>query len=343
MDHRADYPFAGVAVSATLNGKAVLVTGATGFLGSALVRRLVAEGAHVRALARSPRKAEAIREIAEIVTGDITDAGGVQEAAQGCDYVFHAAAAFRQWEEQQRVNVDGTHNVALAAANASVQRLIHVSSIAVYGYEADGVIVEEQPLTPTPNEPYSITKAEAEHIVREISEQHGLSYAIIRPGMIYGPGSGQWTDTMFKIARRRPVIWAGDGSGSTFPIHVDDVVDMMIVMATHGGAHNEAFNCVDDVPVTWREFLLSYAQLAGHQRWLGIPPVLVKGLARVIATVGPPMSQMKAAPDALDSLLNQRMIDMTKAHAMLGWQPQIDLQTGIESCVPYLRAKGWLN
>jgi nucleoside-diphosphate-sugar epimerase len=328
-----------------LAGSTAFVTGATGLLGGALVRRLASEGAQVRALARSLQKADFIRGVngIEIVQGDVTDAARMRELIAGCDYVFHCAAAFGNWEQQRRVNVEGTRHVMQAAADAQAKRVISVSSLAVYGYGKSGVSREDEPITPTAHEPYSFTKAEGETVVRDIATQHNLSYAIIRPGMIYGPRAEQWTDRMFRLARRRPVIWIGDGSGSTFPVHVDDVVDMMIVLATHPSAHNQTFNCVHPDPVTWREFLLSYAQLAGHQSWLGIPPALASGLARMVVALSLPGSRAKAAPDALRGIFTHRLVDMTKARTLLDWQPKIDLKTGIQSCVPYLRAKGWLN
>lgn len=326
-------------------GSTIFVTGATGFLGGALARRLAADGAQVRALARSPQKADYVRGVdgIEIVQGDVTDAAQMQELTAGCDYVFHCAAAFGGWEQQRQVNVEGTRHVIQAAAEAHVKRVIAISSIAVYGYAKKGILRENEPITPTAHEAYSQTKAEGETVVREIAAQQHLSYAIIRPGMIYGPRAEQWTDRMFRLARIRPVIWIGDGSGSTFPVHVEDVVEMMIVAAAHPAAHNQTFNCVHPDPVTWRDFLLGYAKLAGHQSWLGIPSTLAAAFARIIAALSLPGSRTKAAPDALSAVLNPRRVDMTKARELLGWQPTIDLQTGIESCIPYLQAKGWLN
>jgi nucleoside-diphosphate-sugar epimerase len=321
------------------------VTGATGLLGGALARRLAAEDARVRALVRSPHKADFIRGVdgIEMVQGDVTDAARMRELIAGCDIVFHCAAAFGNREQQQRVNVEGTRCVMQASAEAQTKRVIHVSSLAVYGYAKYGILREDEPIIPTAHEPYSQTKAEGETVVREIASQHHISYVIIRPGMIYGPRAEQWTDRMFRLARRRPVIWIGDGGGSTFPVHVDDVVDMMIVTATHPAAHNQTFNCVHPVPVTWREFLLGYAKLAGHQSWLGIPPALAVVLARIVGALSLPGSRAKAAPDALQGLYSQRSVDMSKARTLLDWQPKIDLETGIQTCVPYLQAKGWLN
>ncbi|MBZ0302760.1 MAG: NAD-dependent epimerase/dehydratase family protein [Anaerolineae bacterium] len=329
----------------SLSSSTVLVTGATGFLGGVLAQRLAAEGAQVRALARSPQKAGLIRGLPgiEIVEGDITDADRMRAVTQGCRFVFHAAAAFGDWTQQRRVNVAGTRHVLLAAAAANVERVVFVSSIAVYGYAQGGILTEETPLIPTQADPYSMTKAEAEDVVRTVAAEHDLSYAIIRPGMIYGPHSPNWTDGLFRLARRRPVWWVGDGSGSTFPIYVDDVADLMARLAVHPAAHQQTFNAVNADSVTWREFLLGYARLAGHQSWLGIPLLPVKGLAQLVGWLSPSGSRLKAAPDALRSLYSQRTMTMSKARDRLGWQPQIDLATGLERCVPSLREKGWLR
>lgn len=325
----------------TLAGKTAFVTGAAGFLGGALTRRLGADGAHVRALARSPEKASYLHGVAgvEIVQGDVTDAERMTELAQGCQFVFHVAASFGNWNEQRAVNVEGTRHVAQAAANAGAERIVYISSIAVYGYARKGHILEDEPFQHVMNEPYSATKLQGEEVARA---QH-FSCAIIRPGMIYGPRSEQWTLKPFRLARRRPVIWIGDGRGSTFPIYVDDVVDLLVTVATHPAAHNQVFNCVHPVPTTWREFLLAYAELAGHQSWLGIPPICANVGSEIIGAISPTSSRLKAAPEVVRGLQAQGIIDMSKAHALLGWEPRTDLRTGIQKCVPYLREKGLLR
>lgn len=329
----------------SLEGKTALVTGATGFLGGALARRLAAEGAQVRAMARSPEKADYIRDVPgiEVVQGDVRQPDRMRELTRGCDYVFHVAVAVGDWDIQRAVNVEGTRHVMEAATAAQVTRVVYVSSIAAYGYTGKSVLREDDPLTPSQTDAYSATKAESEKVVQQIGTAHNLSYAIIRPGMIYGPRSSQWTELMFKVAKRRPILWVGSGRGSFFPIHVDDVVDLMVLMAVHPAAHNEIFNAVNLEPVTWREYLLHYARLAGHQSWIGIPVPLVAGLARVVAALSPAGSSAKAAPEMLNVLYEQRTIDMSKTQERLGWKPRIGLQSGIESCVPYLREKGLLS
>jgi nucleoside-diphosphate-sugar epimerase len=332
-------------VAEALSGKTVLVTGATGFLGGALSLRLASEGAWVRALARHPEKGAFLREAegVEIVKGNITQADQINDLFKECDLVFHTAASTSGTIEKQRNNtVIGAQNVTRAAVNAGVERLIHVSTIAVYGYRLSGDITEDTPQRPG-HDPYNIAKAEAEKALREIAGEHGLPYSIIRPGMIYGPRSNMWTGELFKLAKRRPTPFIGRGQGSTFPIYVDDVLDMMLILATHPAAVGEAFHCTPDPSPTWREFLSGYSKLAGHQSWLPIPPILFKAFAAIVGVVARPQTQAKALPD-LVYLAQQRVtFKMSKARDLLGWQPKVDLQHGIQQCAPWLREQGLLD
>lgn len=329
----------------TLAGKTVLVTGATGFLGGALVRRLAAEGAHVRALARRPERDRYIRDLpkVEILQGDITDAARMREVTSGCLLVFHVAAALGgNLARQHRVNVGGTTAIAQAAAENKVERFIHISSIAVYGFTYRGTITEDLPPNPH-RDPYNITKAAAERCLQTIAAAHNLSYTIIRPGMIYGPRSGMWTQQMFRLARRSPTIFIGDGSGTTHPIYVDDVVDLLIVTAEHPAAHNQIFNCTPDPAPTWREFLGAYAHLAGKDGWLGLPVWFMRLLAPVLEFGLMLRGEPKDIPDLLPYSQSQTTYSMKKAHDLLGWQASTPLHAGIQNCAPYLREKGLLR
>ncbi len=342
MDYRPGHSLAGWSV--TLAGKTVFVTGATGFLGGALVHRLVGAGARVRALARDPLRAEYIRDLenVDIVAGDITDGARLHEVVPGCAIVFHVAAATSgNLKYQKTINVDGTYNVATAAAAASVERLVHVSSVAVYGFCYRGDITEELPPAPR-HDPYNFTKAEAESALRQIGRQHDLPYTIIRPGMIYGPRSGMWTGQCFRLARLRPTPWFGDGAGSAYPIHVDDVVEQMLVQAMHPAAIGEAFNAVNDPAPSWRGFLGAYSRLAGHQDWLALPPVLAHRIAPVIETALRWQGEPKDVPDLARYIQQTTNYKMDKARELLGWEPQVDLEAGIESCIPWLQAQGLL-
>lgn len=329
----------------TLAGKTVLVTGATGFLGGALTRRLSNEGVNVRVMARNPEKAKRIENLpgVEIAHGDLTNFQQVQDAVIGCEVVFHVAASTGgSIDFQRQMNTVGTRNVATAAAASGVMRLVHVSTVAIYGYRQTGTVTEDT--APDPGQdPYNITKAEAEQELRTIAEAQRMPYSIIRPGQIYGPRSGMWTGTLFKVARIRPTPWLGNGGGSVFPIYVDDVVDLMLLLAIHPDAIGQAFNCTPDPSPTWREFLGAYSKLAGHQNWFGVPPALIYPFTAIISTLAKPQTQLKEAANFLRLSQTNLTFKMNKARDVLGWEAKVSLQDGIARCEPWLREKGLLK
>ncbi|RMG75613.1 MAG: NAD-dependent epimerase/dehydratase family protein [Chloroflexi bacterium] len=325
-----------------LKNQTVLVTGATGFLGSALVKRLSIEGGKkIKALVRRPERAKFIHDLdgVELVFGDITNAAHIQNVMPGCDVVFHVAAALGgNLTHQYAVNVQGTRHLVEAAVRAGVKRFVHVSTISVYGYRNRTDVTESTPYDPGAD-PYHITKVMAEKTLIDYAAD--MPYTIIRPGMIYGPRSQMWTKTMFKLVRKR-VFFIGDGSGSAYPIYVDDVVDLMLTLAHHPAAIGEAFNCTPDPSPTWREFLSGYAQLAGHDRWISLPPVMFRAFALIVSALAPKNSQAKDLNDLIPFLTNYITYKMDKARDLLGWQPKVTLNEGIQNCVPYLKEKGLL-
>ncbi|MEM6529025.1 MAG: NAD(P)-dependent oxidoreductase [Chloroflexota bacterium] len=329
----------------SLRGKVAFVTGGSGFLGGALVHRLVAEGMRVRALVRHSSDSSYINGLSgvETIIGDITHKRSVFTASKDCAYVFHVAAALGgHIDYQKQVNVEGTRIVAEAAASVGSERMIHVSSIAVYGYGVDGKITEDTAHTDT-LDPYAQTKAEAEKRLHMIAEKRWLSYSIIRPGMIYGPRSGAWTAKMFNMAKRSPTIFAGDGSGHAHPIHVDDVVDMIVTLATHPAAEGQAFNCAPDPAPTWREFLGHYSALAGHSNWLGVPaPLATLGLD-VRAYLAEKGSPDVSWGEKARYIQRDVTYSMAKARDLLEWQPSVPLAEGIANTAPWLREQGLLT
>lgn len=328
----------------SLTGERVMITGATGFLGGALANRLLDDGAQVRLLARSPQKAGRLAgRGADIIEGDLANSEAAKRAADGCAIVFHAAAATSgSLAEQRATTVDGTRAVFEAAADAGVKRFVHVSTISAYGYLYRGDVTEDRHLAHSAD-PYVNTKREAEEVVRDTAKKHGIAYSIIRPGQIYGPRSGLWTGQLFRLARLNPTPFPGDGSGSIHAIFVDDVVEMMVTLATHPAAENETFNCSADPTPTWREFLQGYSRLAGHQNWLALPVSLFHVVAGLSILLAPRDTMLRDLPDLLDLLQSRTTFKTTKAQERLGWSPKIGLEEGIHRCEPWLREKGLLR
>ncbi len=321
----------------------VLITGATGFLGGALARRLLHDGVKVRVIARTPEKATALRDLgAQVVQADLTDPASLRAAVQGCGVVFHVAVDYTSYAKQLRVNVDGTRYLAQASAEAGVTRFVHVSTLAVYNNLMRGDVYEDYPLASSAY-PYALSKVEGERALQDVSALYRLDYTIIRPGMIYGEGSLTWTDLLFNTARRTPTFWLNDGNGSAHLIHVDDVVDLMVTCALHPAAVNQIFNCAPDPAPTWRAVLSAYAHLDGKQAQIMSLSALMRAAAGMAMLAAPPISMGRDLPDLLDLISSQTTYKMDKARRLLGWSPRVTLPDGIHRCAPYLRAKGLLR
>ncbi len=322
----------------SLNDQTVLITGATGFLGGKLARRLIRDGAHVRVITRTPERAAALAELgAEIIAADLTNAASLEQAVEGCAVVFHAAVDYTSYANQVRVNVDGTHALAEASKQANVSRIVHVSSIAAYGYGVRGDVTEDRILVPTAH-PYTITKADGEAVIRASN----LEYAIIRPGMIYGADADIWTNSVFRLATMRPTVWLDDGGGCAPFIHADDVIDLMIVAAEHPNAANQVFHCTPDPSPSWREVLTLYARLNGHE-W---QPLRLKPLAQILGGLmtlfAPRISFARDLPEMVGLMTEPVTYRMDQARDLLGWTPKIALVDGIASCAESLRKNGLL-
>ncbi|MCS6835138.1 MAG: NAD-dependent epimerase/dehydratase family protein [Anaerolineae bacterium] len=320
-------------------GQVVAISGATGFLGSALACRLATEGAVLRALVRDRRKLER-RHLPpmEVVEGSLEDMAALERLVEGANVVFHVAAALDgPYLAQFESNVNGTVNIAQAALRQKVSRFVHVSSIAAYGYGHRGLVSEDAPHIPN-SDPYSLTKYISESALLTATKAR-LLVTTIRPGAIYGPGAGLWTRGLFAYARLRPLPFPGDGRGIAPLIYVDDVIEQMLIQAQHPQAVNQAFNAVHPQAITWREYLLALARLHGHQSWLSLPYPLGQAAAH-LATLGAPLlSARRALPDLLAMTRSTAHYNMAKARDLLGWTPRISLNEGLTRLAPSLLAQ----
>ncbi len=217
-----------------------LVTGATGFVGSAVARALLGAGHPVRVLARPNSDRRNLEGLAvEIARGSLEYPGSLAAAVAGCRYLFHVAADYRLWvpdpEAMFRVNVAGTRDLMLAAADADVVRIVYTSSVATLGIVPDGVADEE---TPSRAEdmigPYKRSKFEAEAVVREMIAERGLPAVIVNPSTPIGPGDIKPTPTgrlIVEAARGRMPGYVDTGLNIA---HVDDVAVGHLLAAKSG-------------------------------------------------------------------------------------------------------------
>lgn len=319
------------------------LTGATGFLGGHTLDRLLETGHSVRALVRSPDGAERLRQRGvDVVTGQITDRAAAAQTFAGCDVVLHIAAALDgPYGVQHHTNVEGTRAVMHAAADAGVRRVVHVSTIAVYASPLHGSIDEDAPTVPGVYA-YSVTKKLAEDVVCAAGAQRGIDWAILRPGMIYGPGARTWTEALFRLATAPVTPFPLGGQGRAQPIFVSDVIDLLLLLAGHPDASGRAFNCAPDPAPTWRDWLTAYARVAGTEpNWLPIPRWLIEALAGTAMLISPPASFLRELPDLTSFVTGDKTFSTARARA-LGWSPRFDLMAGARACADWLRQRGLL-
>ncbi len=198
-----------------LQGRTVLVTGATGFIGGRLVEHLIrTEGARVRALVRNFANASRLARFAvDMAPGDLLSADAVERAVAGCDVVFHCAYGNDGDEAtRKQVTVDGTAMVLEAARRQNVRRFVHTSTFSVYGDSPSGDLTEESPRKYT-GATYGDSKIDAEKLALAYCEK-GLSVAVVQPTIVYGPFGSTWTAKPIEELSTGRVILINGGAGT---------------------------------------------------------------------------------------------------------------------------------
>lgn len=243
----------------SLKGQRVLVTGATGFIGSRLVERLILEeGAEVVALVHQFRNASRLARFSlRMIGGDVRNASEVTGAAEGCDSIVHCAVSFAGASEvNHQVTVEGARNVCKAARSTRARRLVHLSTFSVYGVTPPGPLTEEATKAPG-RDPYGCSKLEAERVVYEYQRQ-GLPATILQPTVVYGPYSF-WSTHAAQQLREGTVVLPNDGEGLCNAVFVDDVIDAILLSLKRPSPACGPFLISGEHPVTWRDYYLAHA------------------------------------------------------------------------------------
>ena len=293
----------------------IFLTGATGFVGSHLLRRLLAEGHLVRALVRNVDKAGSLaQQGTELVGGDVVENTGLDEGLPGCDAVIHLVGIIveNRGATFERVHHLGTRHVVEAARRNGIRRFIQMSAL---GVRADGVAA------------YQTTKWKAEEAVR----QSGISYCILRPSVIFGSGDGfvsQMLDTMRKAPMMRPV--PGDGKPRFRPIFIDDVTTCFARALTTEAATNQTIDVGgrDELPLN--DLLRQIAQQAGIRK-----PAVHVPLPLMFAVAAVAQALFRRAPVTVDQLRMLRegsSCDITRMTQIFGIEPR-GFAEGLSTCL----------
>lgn len=324
---------------------AAFVTGGSGFIGGALLRRLVADGWRVRALARSADAARRVQDLgAEAVRGDLDDGGALRGGAHGCEYAFHAAAALGDWgawERFEHVNVRGTENVLAACRDAEVRRFVHVGTEAALFHEGRPLVEadERTALRPSAPAPYAATKARAEIAVLGASREGVFETVSIRPRFVWGKGDRMLLTALAENVSKGRWAWIAGGRHRTSTTHVDNAVEGLVRGAERGAPGN-AYFVTDGAPVVFREFvtdLLATQGITPPDR--NVPEPVVRAVMELgerawglLPLPGePPVSRF-----ALWIASQECTLDATKARTQLGYAPVTTISDGLAE----LRAGG---
>lgn len=267
----------------------VLVTGGSGFLGGHLARRLLADGCNVRLLVRNPLAlSDDLSNRCELVQGDLADTGSLVRAVSGVAWVFHCAANVNTWDSREayyEANVVGAQNLlqAIADVNPELQRLVHVSTVDVYGYP-ESACTEESPLTGA-GFGYGDSKLQGEVIVKRFCKDRNIPFTILRPTNIIGPG-GQFIERMGKELKSGLMLKVDGGRANAGIVYVDNLLDWMVWAASAEVAIGECYNVRDAYDVTWSEFVAALrSAVDGHGLVLNLPLGLAMPIAQLFQLV----------------------------------------------------------
>lgn len=327
-----------------------LITGATGFVGSAVLRQLIDAGHSMRALIRpnSDRRNLAGLPV-EIFTGDLTDRPSLDRALVGCSTLFHVAADYRLWVPNPQpiyeTNVTGTRNIMLAAAHAGVTRIVYTSSVATLGLTPDGSPADEN--TPVSLADmighYKRSKFLAEAEVKRLVEEQGLPVVIVNPSTPVGPRDVKPTPT------GRMIVDAASGRMPAYVdtglnlVHVDDVA-MGHLLALERGEIGERY-VLGAVNMTLKEILTELAAITGRR-----PPRirLPHNLVLPIAYVSEAWAQMAGGKEPRVTLVGVRLakkrmfFSAQKAKRVLGFHPR-PIAEALRDAVDWFRQNGYLD
>jgi nucleoside-diphosphate-sugar epimerase len=323
----------------------ILVTGGTGFIGSHLVDRLVAEGRPVRCLVRRSSTAANLPRAVELAHGDLESAAGLTEALHGVDTVIHLAGVTkaRTVADYHRGNAVATANLLRAAhLDHNLARFVHVSSLA-----AAGPSTADRPLTeadePRPVSHYGRSKLAAEEAVRQ-SPLHERT-VIVRPPVVYGPRDED-VYQVFRTVARGWIAQIGTAPRRFSHVYVGDLVDGLIAATHHAGAGGRIFYLANAQPVSWEEFGNVAARLMGRKvRTVAIP----EKAAHVLGLCAECLARFSGKPGILsrDKVLEACcagwVCDPGRARRELGFCASTDLEEGLRRTLDWYKEAGWLK
>ncbi|MGE3800590.1 MAG: NAD-dependent epimerase/dehydratase family protein [Candidatus Kapaibacterium sp.] len=326
----------------------VLITGATGFIGSHLAEELHRKGHNLRVLIRETSNLRWIEHLPiEKVVGGLSDSASLEKAVEGVDYIYHIAGvvAAKNREGFYRGNVDATRNLleTTLKVNPNLKRFVHASSLAAIG----PAFTEDQPVDESvlhrPITTYGQSKAEAERVVTSFSDR--LPITIVRPPAVYGPRDvGIYT--FFQVVAKGFAPLIGFGRKVVSLVHVDDLVRGFVLAGEHPRGEGETYFISSEDMYTWEEVGEKAAKLMGKKRvrYIRVPHALVYTAAGISGFIGkfqksPPILDREKGKDITQSFW---ICSVEKAKEELGYRQQVSIDEGVKGTIEWYREQGWI-
>ena len=304
----------------------ILVTGASGFVGKSLTAELFRQGYAIGAAVRSTKSQ--INNADVVVVGEIDGKTDWTNALRSVDVVIHLAARVHVMKENfanplaefRKVNVEGTQQLAQSAVNAGVKRFVYVSSVKVNG-EQTGLSPFTELDIPNPQDPYGVSKWEAEQGLKRIAEETSMEVVIIRPPLVYGAGVKANFASMMQVVKRGIPLPFGAIRNKRSFVYVGNLVSLILRCVDYPAAANQTFLVSDGQDISTTELLRGCADALGVKaRLLPVPQKLVEVCATLIGK-----------RDVAQRLCGNLQVDISKARTLLGWAPPISVADGLKA------------
>jgi nucleoside-diphosphate-sugar epimerase len=323
----------------------VLVTGATGFIGSHLLDLLVARGDEVRILVRPGENIKWLAQAGvEVCWGDLSDRTSLEAAVDGVDRVLHCAARTGSWgfrETYEVANVQGLKMLVDAALAKHVQRIVHVSSYSVHGVDVHGTADETAPLRGG-SDPYSRSRVAGEQLLQQMISDRGAPVTIVRPGLVYGPHNRGSFGRFATLIEQGKMVLIGPGNNHLPLIYVTDVTQEILLASAADRAIGRECVLVNDEPSTKRDYLNAIAlELSVPSPSLSIPYRLALGIGALAELTGHLLHWKQAPPltrFGVEVLGDENRFTVKRARSELGFIPQVSLAEGVRKGIAWYRA-----
>ncbi|MCI4668867.1 MAG: NAD(P)-dependent oxidoreductase [Bacteroidia bacterium] len=320
----------------------ILVTGATGMIGSALVRRLIKEEKEVHVFVLPYDNIPIAWEgKVHIHWGDISEFRYVEKAIEACHTIFHMAALVGDWGSRQlfqRINVDGTNHV-LELANSQNKRVIITTGVAVYGSDLQRFVCTEERPHGEPVGYYSQSLQAQERIAQKFILKKNLPCTIVRPSTVYGPGGRTWVYGMLDAIKAGPTI-LGDGNQNAGLVHVDNVVEMLLTVARSPKSIGQVYNICDEDSISWKTYQTDLAKAAKLPLPRSFPKEIAWTLGNIQEWIWKGLN-LQDRPhftlEAVNRIMSNHRIPIDKVKKDLGYKPLKTYSEGIKELKEYLK------